>query len=977
MSARYAQPAPHRTGDTKPAGRIAAACLLAAALVCGGSLSASAQNISSPAMLQWFDGSYRTFERRAADIHAAGYGSMWIPPTGRAETGNQSVGYDVYDRFDLGSAGNPTLYGTETGLKQYVKTMKRMGGNVYMDLVWNHNGFADTATNGFAASGGYPGFVLSQPGAVDGDFHSAFAGGDLQMRLSGLIDINHTTNFQYVRSPVPGFANNIPAGTTAFFGKLANIPRESNRRFYPDQQLGNHPVVFDPRTGESNLPLYNFNKTAPLSGDPIPENALGLLMRNARWLVQEVGVDGFRLDAIKHLDPWVLNYLDRAVYRAIDKPLLDGRRQDVFSFGEHLDGNSSLIQQYIRKDINPATPGVVGGNRDALDFPLFFAMRNNFTSNGFQNDFRNVVNASLDRNDDGLANNGSQGVAFVNSHDDFGPALSNTAHALVLMRPGNAIVYFDGNEHGNRDFPKEGRGDAVGGLYGNTVTKLVDIRNRYGRGDYQERWLEKEVLIFERQNSALVGLSNRTDGGYDTRTVNTGFAPGTPLVELTGNAANTTVDPTNEIFDYVVVAPNGQATIRVPRNSSHSLGYVMYGPATPQGTLSLSNVVQTLAAQTPTAATNGTARLTAVDVIKANTFNITLNTTPVTIPGYGRDIPADGDNAILKINDGLDINANGAVDFVNSTGTAGSVSYGFENFATKNSPLVGSGGATGGDGQFIQAVNAALLPEGFNFIEVRAFRQRGINEPAVYSSFKKTVYIDRLAPISAIASFDPISTNSANRRAVAQSTDLTADNIHLFLDLPAALTDAQILSQLGGGSQGNGIDRDIWTKDFSNLTHGNHVLTVVTFEMTGTYSILRYPGFFTATSIGLGLGDVNFDGQLTKSDILRFEELVDARNTLFNPAADINADGLLNLTDVALLGDTLLNAGAPPEVLAAYQELASTVIPEPAALAGVSIGMALLVRRRRTSQTTTSVYRNNRNRPVGKHPKTDIATGKE
>ena len=47
-----------------------------------------------------------------ADVFAAGYGSIWFPPPGRTDSGNTSVGYDVYDRFDLGSPGNPTLYGT-------------------------------------------------------------------------------------------------------------------------------------------------------------------------------------------------------------------------------------------------------------------------------------------------------------------------------------------------------------------------------------------------------------------------------------------------------------------------------------------------------------------------------------------------------------------------------------------------------------------------------------------------------------------------------------------------------------------------------------------------------------------------------------------------------------------------------------------------------------------------------------------------
>ena len=72
---------------------------------------------SAPAILQLFESSYANSEQRAADIFEAGFGSVWIPPTGRADSGNQSVGYDVYDRFDLGVPNGPTLYGTEQGVR--------------------------------------------------------------------------------------------------------------------------------------------------------------------------------------------------------------------------------------------------------------------------------------------------------------------------------------------------------------------------------------------------------------------------------------------------------------------------------------------------------------------------------------------------------------------------------------------------------------------------------------------------------------------------------------------------------------------------------------------------------------------------------------------------------------------------------------------------------------------------------------------
>ena len=76
--------------------------LVSAALAALGGMHASiarADDVSSPSILQYFESSYGAIENRLPDIHAAGYGSMYTPPPGRAE-GGTSVGYDQYDRFD-------------------------------------------------------------------------------------------------------------------------------------------------------------------------------------------------------------------------------------------------------------------------------------------------------------------------------------------------------------------------------------------------------------------------------------------------------------------------------------------------------------------------------------------------------------------------------------------------------------------------------------------------------------------------------------------------------------------------------------------------------------------------------------------------------------------------------------------------------------------------------------------------------------
>src|SRR5437773_177545 len=282
---------------------------------------AKAEDVSSPAILQYFESSYGAIEGRLADIHAAGYGSMYTPPPGRPE-GGTSVGYDQYDRFDLGYAGNPTLYGTDTGLRTLVNGAHQAGLSYGIDLVWNQSAFSDNNTTGFYNSGGYPGLNIKLDPAdphsqgyndTNGDYHASSDTGDQNMRLAGLVDIAQEKNFQMIRSPVDASdPRNIRAGSIAYNGRIANVPNPNNARFYPDKQL-TPIVVYDPTTGEQNIPIYPFNTANPMAGDAVMENGLGYLMRNTQWLVHSVGVDMFRLDATKHMPAWVLNYYDRAL----------------------------------------------------------------------------------------------------------------------------------------------------------------------------------------------------------------------------------------------------------------------------------------------------------------------------------------------------------------------------------------------------------------------------------------------------------------------------------------------------------------------------------------------------------------------------------------------------------------------------------------------------------------------------------------
>ncbi len=363
-----------------------------------------AQAVSEPALLQFFEAKWDVIEDRMADVFEVGYGGMWVPPVSRAgQDGNSggTVGYDMFDRFDLGSPGDETHYGTGASFGSMVGQANRSTVDVYPDLILNHNGFDNRNNASFVAKGGYPGFALTLPGVdINGDYHDPFLDWTVDAvngQLFGLNDIAQEKNHLFYRHPVnAGDPDNIPAGT------IWNKPDVNNTRFYPDQGLGGLSVT-DPELGQA-VTLFDFNASDPLQGDPVIENALGLLMRNARWMIQKYGVQGFRFDAARHFPEFTLDHIDQAVFRANQELQHDGSYKPVYMFSEYADSNKGNVQSVIRRDLpdqNSISPSntTVGGNRDALDFPLFWAMKDNLTSNGTNNNWHNIRGASQDTND--------------------------------------------------------------------------------------------------------------------------------------------------------------------------------------------------------------------------------------------------------------------------------------------------------------------------------------------------------------------------------------------------------------------------------------------------------------------------------------------------------------------------------------------------------------------------------------------------
>ena len=152
---------------------------------------------------------------------------------------------------------------------------------------------------------------------------------------------------------------------------------------------------------------------------------------------------------------------------------------------------------------------------------------------------------------------------------------------------------------------------------------------------------------------------------------------------------------------------------------------------------------------------NGVTELEDLHVVTGDQITVNLQTEEVYLDSQQsiRDISADGDQAMLRLDGGTDVNGNGILDNV----SPGSVNYGFEFFQDIASPLVGAEGLNGtrGTGQFQQQIDLSNLEEGVHFLEVRAFRHRTDGGQPVYSDYRESIYLDRLPPVSEVQSFLP------------------------------------------------------------------------------------------------------------------------------------------------------------------------------------------------------------------------------
>src|SRR3954453_17412229 len=95
-------------------------------------------------MIQYFhwyipaDGKFwKEVKLKAKELSKFGITSVWLPPAFKAAAAEHSVGYDVYDLYDLGEFNQKgsvrTKYGTKAEYLDAVKALQKEGIQVIVD----------------------------------------------------------------------------------------------------------------------------------------------------------------------------------------------------------------------------------------------------------------------------------------------------------------------------------------------------------------------------------------------------------------------------------------------------------------------------------------------------------------------------------------------------------------------------------------------------------------------------------------------------------------------------------------------------------------------------------------------------------------------------------------------------------------------------------------------------------------------------
>lgn len=355
---------------------------------------------------------WTTLAKQAVELKNLGATAVWLPPPYKAADGREGVGYGVYDLYDLGEFDQKgtveTKYGSKDAFIAAIQAVRAAGMHAYVDVVLNHRVGADETEELEVQEVCTKNRLecLSPPTRVPLPARYTFPGrrGTYSaMTWSG----KHFTGFG-----IPEHDCN----PTQIFRHASKTWCEhtSTERGSFDFLLGADVDFREPEVFAEMIAWGN-------------------------WFVRTTGLDGFRLDAVKHIPHWF--YKDWLAKLREDNP-----DRELFAVGEYWSSDVAELDRYHAES---------GRQMRLLDVPLHFNFHRASTEGaGF--DLRTIFNGSW------LEHDPINAVTFVDNHDTQpGQSLQSFvedwfkphAYALILLREQGYPCLFFGDYFGS-DHPE-------------------------------------------------------------------------------------------------------------------------------------------------------------------------------------------------------------------------------------------------------------------------------------------------------------------------------------------------------------------------------------------------------------------------------------------------------------------------------------------------------------------------------------------
>ncbi|MDE7430444.1 MAG: alpha-amylase [Lachnospiraceae bacterium] len=341
----------------------------------------------------------------ASKLKSAGITCVWLPPAYKGASGVTDVGYAVYDLYDLGEFDQKgtvaTKYGTKDEYLMAIKELKKNNIEVLADIVLGHRMGADEKERIFA---------------YGQDEYNR------NVEVAGKRKITVWTRFTFPGRN--GKYSDFKWDWTNFHGTDFDAKSQEN---------GIYRFIGKEWDSDVDGEFGNYDYLMGVDLDMSDEEVLEELDRWGKWYFEFTGVDGFRLDAVKHID--------FSFYRNWLKKLRTEFNKPIFAVGEYWNAELNILENYIEK---------TEGSLSLFDVPLHFNMYHASRSNGYY-DMRYILKNTL------LSSRKELSVTFVDNHDTQpGQALESNilewfkphAYALILLRHEGYPCVFYGDYYG-------------------------------------------------------------------------------------------------------------------------------------------------------------------------------------------------------------------------------------------------------------------------------------------------------------------------------------------------------------------------------------------------------------------------------------------------------------------------------------------------------------------------------------------------